>query len=85
MLNKITQEMQSNFLALAKTLKGWDSNLRLKSYIDEMMGFPDLYSIDHQVLEYCDELIHGTVEDVENLRLNINTNLPVAERSTDRK
>lgn len=83
-MKEITQEMQSNFLALAKTLKGWDSNLRLKSHIDELMGFPALYDIDHQVLEYSDELIHGTVEDAENLRLEINRNLPVIKRSGNR-
>lgn len=83
-MKEITQEMQSNFLALAKTLKGWDSNLQLKNYIDEMMGFPDLYDIDHQVLEYCDELIDERFEEVENLRLQINSNLPVIERSGNR-
>lgn len=77
--------MQSNFLALAKTLKGWDSNLQLKNYIDEMMGFPDLYDIDHQVLEYCDELIDGNFQEFEKLRLEINNKLPVVERSTHRK
>lgn len=83
-MKEITQEMQSNFLALAKTLKGWDSNLQLKNYIDEMMGFPALYDIDHQVLEYCDELIDERFEEVENLRLQINSNLPVIERSGNR-
>lgn len=84
-MKEITQEMQSNFLALAKTLKGWDSNLQLKNYIDEMMGFPDLYDIDHQVLEYCDELIDGNFQEFEKLRLEINNKLPVVERSTHRK
>lgn len=84
-MKEITQEMQSNFLALAKTLKGWDSNLQLKNYIDEMMGFPALYDIDHQVLEYCDELIDGNFQEFEKLRLEINNKLPVVERSTYRK